>query len=480
MDKFMNDVFNNILNFESISQYTEIGRILENFNYKITDAQSQKLNSTLITLYDNGYNIGKILEKYSADDFNFIDDIIKKVINEIYSDKNDNIILNNQYKFSENQRNYIYEVISGKINEENNYIYNRLPLIFRILIKSKENNLVLLNILKLILDSELLRNDKILKEYDELIQISEVFIIDEFINLYIQNLIEKNLSSSPENILKIICKYKKKISLENIEKLESYTKIILNENTYKYIFDIYKEKSNLMLEKENTALQLEKFLINNIDISSDLGKTLDLIKTDFKKLNNINAFLKKYIEINFNNNITLERKYWELITYYFVNESAESQNLIIYQLLSSDSYNKETIERIINLFSANEFIKFNSMVSGRFLKSFEDFNKNCKINYFMLLIYLNKINDLIEYLSFLFEDLSDEEFIKNILIKLENSKIRISRGENFRLWQILNKASNSTSSGSLKESVEMSIKNLRLREIKKGTKENNEEKTLVP
>ncbi|MDD2409988.1 MAG: hypothetical protein PHD03_04660 [Bacilli bacterium] len=464
----MNKAFNNLVQIENISQYDEVIKILEKFSYDITDDNFHSLNSKLILLYEKGYSIDKILKNYSINDFILIDETIKKIIDDIFEDKNDNLIINNQIKFSDNQRTYLYETIANKINEEN-YPYNRISTIFKILIMFNGNHTLLLDILNLHLNGELICNDNILNCFNELMQITLEIVDDDFINLYINNLIEKCLTNFPISTLETIEKYKKQISIENIEKIESYTKIIINENTYKYVFNIYKEKSNTMLEKENTSLQLENFLINNIDLSPNLTKTLDLIKEKFNKINDIKIFIKKYLIIIFKDNIVLERKYREITTNYFANESSENQKLIILQLLSEEIYSEDILDKLVTLFTMNEFIDFNNIISDIMLKDFGKFNNNCKINFLNLLINLKKISGLIEYLTFVFSDLSDEGFICEILNRLENSKIKVYGQNNSKLWEVLNNASNSTSSGSLSTDINDCIASLRLRKSKKKT-----------
>ena len=100
--KFMEDVLNIVINYDSLSsEFEEVIKILEKFEYEITDENSQKIKDILLTLNEKGYSINNILGKYTAEDFAYIDDVIKLFIKDITSDSCDSFILEHQEKFSD-------------------------------------------------------------------------------------------------------------------------------------------------------------------------------------------------------------------------------------------------------------------------------------------------------------------------------------------------------------------------------------------
>ncbi|MDD4282653.1 MAG: hypothetical protein PHX03_02565 [Bacilli bacterium] len=473
---FMNKVFNIVVGYEEIIQYEETIKILEEFNYDITAENSQDLSLTLNILLDNGYSIQKTLQKYSPQDFTLLDETINKILDSIYTDRYDSIISDSQHKFSDSQRLYMFNKISEKISIEN-YQYNRLPHLFKMLIRCQENKDNIITFLNQFLDNNLITAEKILIEFCDILETVKSTISEDFINLFISNLIENNLSKYPLSTMKIICGYKDIISIDNIKKIKSYIDVLINMDIYQYVFELYEANYQAMLDNEETREQLEMFLTNYIDLSNDINKTINFINNVSDKITNTDVFLEKYITIDFDNE-DIKNNFERLLIKMLSTMTEDEQKNIINIILNRSLFNQDKIKKMVYIFKQQELIDFDKIINSIQLEFFNQNSNNYKLNNLDILIEKQNKDVLIDYLTLLFEDLSDDNFIIEILNKIKNSKMKYVGQYNSKLWKILSDASNSTSSTKVKESFESCIVELRLKEPR-NSKNKKQEESLV-
>jgi|GEM_PF-3202667 len=458
----MNKVFNIVVSYEETTQYEEIVKILEKFNYDITADNSHALSITLNTLLDNDYPIQKILQRYSFEDFSQLDETVNKILDDIYGDKYDSIINALQDKFSESQRKYLFGKISEKLSIEN-YQYNRLPFLFKIIISCDKNVSKIQDFLNNFLDKNLITNEKILTEFCDILEIVKTSISLDFINLFISNLIEKNISTNSLNTMKIVCKYKSNISIENIKKIKSYVEILNDKNLYQYIFELYESNYQTMIDNEETKEQLENFLVNYIDLSNDINNTINLISNIFEKITNVGILFEKYIKIDFDTE-DVKNNFERLLIKLLNAEVREKQKNIINIILNRNLFEQNEIKKIVSLFKNQELIEFSNIIDTIKTEFFNQNNDNYKLNNLNILIERQDKDNLIKYLELVFEDLSNENLIIKILDILKNNKIKYMGKYNSKLWEIFNDASNSTSSLKVKECFILCIAELKLKE----------------
>lgn len=470
---FMNKVFNIVVDYEEIIEYEETIKILEEFNYDVTTENSHNLTLTLNTLLDDDYSIRKILQKYSPQDFTLLDGTINKILDSIYNDKYDSIINDSQHKFTEKQRLYMFNKIIEKLNVEN-YQYNRLPHLFKTLIICEENNDNITTALSRFLDNNLITDEKILIEFCDILEIVKTILDEDFINLFIKNLIEKNLSKFSLDTMKIICKYKDRISIDNIKKVKSYIDVLINKDIYQYIFELYEANYQAMLNDEETKEQLEKFLTNYIDLSNDINKTINFINEFFDKITDTDILLERYITIDFDSE-DIKKNFEILLIKMLGTITKNEQKNIINIVLNGNLYNQVEIKKLVYIFKKQELIEFDKIINAIQLEFFNQNNNIYKLNNLNILIEKQDKDAMLEYLTLIFEDLSDENLIIEILDKLIDSKIRYTGQYNSKLWEILNDASNSTSSVKMKESFESCIIELRLKEPRRKENKKQEE-----
>lgn len=465
-NNYMQEIFRKIVRYNDVNEEEalEIVSVLEKFDYVIDDDNFTDFNNMLIYLDDKQINLDKILKRLNENDFESMNKYIFFKIEKIYSDENDKFFLDYQHLFSNEQREKIYNTLIEKCNGEK-YIYNRLIVIFNYLIKCEKNNDILINTIKFLLNQNLLNDSQILKEVDGILKISSKIITDDIVNLYIEKILEICTPDLCDYLFSKVKKYKNRISISNLKKMDSYVKNFINCKNYNDIFLIYKDNIGEMLNDENAYLQLKSFLIDYIDISNNLSETLELLEQNYDQLDidDIIDLISKYFDCNFEYNENLNKQFSLVINDYYNNTA--SKNDLLDKLFSKDIFPKYEINKINKILFKNISLELDDFINSYILIDCESTDIQ-KINKLLFLIENKLVDSIIDYVSILFNDTSNEKLIKEILKHLNDSKIKFKGKNNNKLWELMNEIIESTSSESLSTEVNNTMLILKLHQKK--------------
>ena len=447
---FINGILNKIFTFTDYYYYLKYIFNIENINYgnenekkynEIINLSISKFNKLLNTV--NEFKvikiIGKIIKKIIImsiinDSSNIIiqninnshifkrDELINIYLDE-FINKNDDININEEYE--EKKEKIINQIIKNYINSFS--LEDKIDFLIKVKNKNIRENLISYF-------PKLNYNDFFMEEENDLIYYLSIFIKKDIFN-------KKEIIKSTyfENLLKICIELKnnlinKKINFFEIRQLEELIKKNKLENRVECIELGNKNNSKKLISniKHITEYYIKYYSILNIIIRYDNKYFPRVKKQEIKKYNqHLIDFKEAKVnmnEIEINENIFNEVKSFE---------KYENSKIfgIIYNNIENKSIKKEKLEKILNKNQKKNskiYLKNKNLISIKMNDILKIYNlidkKSLEIPYYLFDVSENyKFNKTINDFQ-RFEHLFDDEpleiiFIKNIIDKLEESKL---------------------------------------------------------
>ncbi len=312
------------------------------------DSENEELQNKILSYVENDFDVEKMLNNIS--DYSFIDDVIQKINENIYSNSRfDNIYSKNIKKFTNEQLESLVDTLASIVNS-NTYIEGRITSIINIIDKFVSID----KIINCFATDELIKNKNALNEIVNVIN-SHDDIEENIINNYIKRVIEL-LPINKDNIL-LLEKIGDEISDENLklltatidngvvesmdlEELQSLFNIYSNKIENEDIIDEIKVGLNALLNTEIDEQVINYMISNNIKITN----SIDFIFEHIEKLDKI----KKYK--NLSEILQIDEDFINMI-----HENLQNKEYSTEQLIYLCSLNENISNNILNCSSNLNF-----------------------------------------------------------------------------------------------------------------------------
>ena len=321
------------------------------------DSENEDLQNKILSYVENDFDVEKMLNNIS--DYSFIDDVIQKTNEKIYSiSKFDNIYSKNIKKFTDEQLENLVDTLTSTINI-NTYTEGRVTSIINIIDKFVSID----EIINCFATDELIKNKNAFNEIANVIN-SHDDIEESVINNYIKRVIEL-LPTNKNNII-LLEKIDNKISNENLRLLtatiDNGVVESMNLDELQSLFNIYSNMAatediideitlglNALLNTEIDGQVINYMLSNNIKIANSIDFIFQHIeKLDkIKKYKNLSGILQ--IDENFINATIEKLQNQEYSTEQLIYLCSLNENISNNILDCSVDLNVENIPMLLNV-----------------------------------------------------------------------------------------------------------------------------------